>query len=363
MARPRGGGLACHAGHMTAAWVVRTGKYGERDEWSLESGVIGGGWSEFGDLSAYSTRESVARLVDEALPALSTNAKAAYTGQLWALRARIEPGDLMVLPLKTSNREIAFGRALSGYEYRAEEEDPSRRHVVRVDWQQERVSRAAIKQDLLYTLNSALTVFAPSRGRAVERLVQIALTGRDPGQLGLDTPAGSAPSSLPEEVDEPEVATNIAESARDQILTHISETFKGHRLTELVSALLEADGFLCQPSTGGADGGVDVVAGRGLLGMDPPRLIVQVKSGGQVGDPVFRDLLGAMQHVGNADQGLLVAWDGVSNEVKHSLRRERFRVRLWQSEDVVDAVLRVYERLPDDIQADLPLQRVWMLAD
>lgn len=105
------------------------------------------------------------------------------------------------------------------------------------------------------------------------------------------------------------------------------------------------------------------MAGRGLLGMEGPRLIVQVKSGGQVSDDVVRDLLGAMQHVGNADQGLLVAWDGVSGQAKQSLMRERFRLRLWTAEDIVDAVLRVYPELPEEIRAELPLRRVWMLVD
>ncbi|RKQ85132.1 restriction system protein [Mycolicibacterium mucogenicum 261Sha1.1M5] len=345
---------------MTDAWVVRTGKHGERDAWALARGYAGGGWREVPDLSACETREQVAAVVEQSFPGAATGMITNYTAQLWALRGRIRPGDLIALPLKTT-REIALGRVTGGYAYLADEEDVTRRHVVKVDWQITDLPRSTVKQDLLYTLGSALTIFSPSRGHAVERLTELLKSRTDPGQLPFE-PHPVLPTSSDAAVDEPETQPEIEEAARDQIRNKISETFKGHDLTVLITRILEAEGFVCDSSTGGADGGVDIVAGHGLLGMESPRLIAQVKSGGQVSDQVVRDLLGAMQHVGNADQGLLVAWDGVSSNAKQSLQRERFRLRLWTAEDVVDAVLKVYPKLPEEIQAELPLRRVWMLA-
>ncbi|MDM7885177.1 restriction endonuclease [Curtobacterium sp. RHCKG23] len=347
---------------MTAAWVVRTGRYGERDSWSISTGVTGGGWEEIPDLTACVSRDDVQAVVAETFPDDSMNRRANYTGQLWALRGRIKSGDTVALPLKTTG-EIAIGRVTSGYEYVASEPDPAKRHLVRVQWLVQDLPRSAIKQDLLYTLGSALTVFAPSRGFALERLNTIAKTREDPGQLPFkDSPFTATRSGASDDVDEPETRPDIVEHARDQILTKVSETFKGHELTVLIRAILEGEGFVCEASLGGADGGVDIVAGRGLLGMESPKLVAQVKSGGQVGDQIVRDLLGTMQHVG-AEQGLLVAWDGVSGPAKASLQRERFRIRLWTATDVVDAMLRVYEDLPEDVQAVLPLRRIWLLAD
>ena len=39
-----------------------------------------------------------------------------------------------------------------------------------------------------------------------------------------------------------------------------------------------------------------------------------------------------------------------------------FTVRLWDSSDLVEVIYRNYERLPAEIQAELPLKRVWMLV-
>ena len=343
------------------AWVVRTGRYGERDTWSIDNGVVGGGWENIPDLTGCTSREDVARIVEQSYPNEPHPSRTNWTSQLWALRGRIKEGDIMALPLKTT-REIAIGVVTGGYEYLADEPDPLKRHIVRVDWRVTDLPRSSVKQDLLYTLGSSLTVFSPSRGHAVARLRALMETRQDPGSV----PFMAKPSlsqHADSEVNDPETQPDIEQAARDQIRVKISETFKGHELTVLIAAILEAEGFLCASSTGGADGGVDIVAGRGLLGMESPRLIVQVKSGGQVSDDVVRDLLGAMQHVGNADQGLLVAWDGVSGQAKQSLMRERFRLRLWTAEDIVDAVLRVYPELPEEIRAELPLRRIWMLAD
>jgi restriction system protein len=40
--------------------------------------------------------------------------------------------------------------------------------------------------------------------------------------------------------------------------------------------------------------------------------------------------------------------------------RGGFRIRLWDEEALLDAMLRVYDRLPDAIRRDLPLKRVWV---
>jgi hypothetical protein len=119
---------------MTHAWVIRSGSHGERDAWALESSCSGGGWGEVEDLTECSTRDDVARATAKAYAGAADGKLANFTGQLWALRGRIEPGDLMVMPMKTT-KQIALGRVTGSYEYRAGEQDANKRHVVAVDWQ------------------------------------------------------------------------------------------------------------------------------------------------------------------------------------------------------------------------------------
>jgi restriction system protein len=356
---------------MVTAWVIRSGKYGERDSWALNHGYSGGGWEEAPDLTNATTRDQIAEIVTDTYPG-SDALIANYTGQLWALRGRVQPGDLLVMPMKTT-KQIAIGRVTSGYEYLAAEEDPNRRHVVRVDWQRRNLPRAAVKQDLLLTLGSAMSVFAPSKNQAVTRLEHLLDYGTDPGlDYGTEPsqvpaaadagPEGPAPTARDEaEVVEDPGLDDIEEVAYDQIADRISEEFAGHNLARLVTAILESDGLNCTQSPPGPDGGVDIIAGRGVLGLDGP-ILVQVKSGAPVGGPVVNQLHGVMATHG-ADQGLLVTWRGLTKEAQDALENHKLRVRIWQAADVVDAVLMNYERLPAEIRAALPLKRVWMLQD
>ena len=104
------------------------------------------------------------------------------------------------------------------------------------------------------------------------------------------------------------------------------------------------------------------VAGKGAMGFDLPRLCVQVKSGKTPVDvKVFRELRGVMEDRG-ADQGLLVSWSGFTRPAVEEARRQFFRVRLWDAGKLVDKVLHNYEKLSEELRAELPLKRIWVLV-
>lgn len=344
---------------MVAAWAIRSGRYGERDDWSISTGHSGGGWREVPDLSDASSREDVLETVRSAFPDATPATLATQTGQVWALRGRIQTGDLLVMPMKTT-KKIAIGKGIAPYRYLKEESEPDKRHVIDVEWIRTDLPRSAVKQDLLYTLGSALSIFAPTKNNAVGRLQALLANGTDPGALLKTSPA---PQLLDEMVvEDPDSDVNTEEVALDRITTRVNEEFKGHGLATLVADVLTAQGFTCTVSPPGPDQGIDIVAGRGPLGIDSPRVVVQVKSGGAVGNAVVNELNGVQNQHG-ADQGLLVAWDGLTSSGRNVLRNMRLRIALWESADLVEQLLHVYDRLSDDTRARLPLKRVWMLVD
>ena len=126
--------------------------------------------------------------------------------------------------------------------------------------------------------------------------------------------------------------------------------------------MLSVEGWVTKLSPPGPDGGVDILAGRGSLGLDGPRLCVQVKSQQSPADvTLYRTLQGTM-HAFSAEQGLLVCWGGFNRAVLQAAKQGHFTVRLWDSSDLVGAIYRNYDRLPADIRAELPLKRVWTLV-
>ena len=76
---------------------------------------------------------------------------------------------------------------------------------------------------------------------------------------------------------------------------------------------------------------------------------------------MLRELHGVMKGFG-ANQGLLVSWGGYTSAVIGEARRLFFDIRLWDADDLVDALMENYERLPEDMRTQLPLKRIWMLV-
>ena len=96
--------------------------------------------------------------------------------------------------------------------------------------------------------------------------------------------------------------------------------------------------------------------------IEAPRLCVQVKSGaGPVNVEVLQRLHGSMKKVG-ADQGLVVSWGGFNAKVPTEARDQFFIVRLGDSGELIEAILKNYARLSPEIQAELPLKQVWILV-
>jgi restriction system protein len=95
------------------------------------------------------------------------------------------------------------------------------------------------------------------------------------------------------------------------------------------------------------------------MGFDPPRIAVQVKSSDTPVDvSVLRELQGVMPRFG-ADQGLIVSWGGFKESVTREARQLYFRIRLWDSGDIIETLSTHYERLPDALQAEIPMRQVW----
>jgi restriction system protein len=75
---------------------------------------------------------------------------------------------------------------------------------------------------------------------------------------------------------------------------------------------------------------------------------------------VLRELQGVLKGFG-ADHGLLVCWGGFKQSVIKEAKTLHFEIRLWDATDIVSELTAHYDALPADIQAELPLKRVWTL--
>ena len=65
----------------------------------------------------------------------------------------------------------------------------------------------------------------------------------------------------------------------------------------------------------------------------------------------------------NADQGLLVSWSGFKSSIDKEVASQFFRVRLWDQKSIITELLSSYEKIDEDLRSEIPLKRIWTLAD
>jgi len=312
------------------------------------------GWDDVPDLSRFPTREDLKEEFRKLRPGASPNKVSNEVGQLWAFSHDMKPGDIVVVPLKSAPA-VAAGTIDGHYEYRTDfgEDMP---HIRMVAWKDKSIPRSRFGQDLLYTFGSFMTVSTATRNDAEKRIRGI-LDGRPDPLLGTGVEVQSETGESSEGA-----VQNLERASLDQVVAFINRKFKGHGLAMLVEAVLRAEGYTTLGSEPGPDGGVDILASPGSLGFSEPRICVQVKSGDTpVDSSELQRLKGAMQDT-KAQQGLLVSWSGFKTKAEKDAKNSFFQVRLWDADDLVQALFKNYDNLPDETKAQLPLKRIWTLA-
>ncbi len=335
-------------------WMVRGDKYGQYQSLALEKGFAYVRFIEVPDLSRINNREGLLELLREVFPDSSEARLNNFSAQLFAFAHRIRKGDLIAMPLR-SKPQIAFGKVVGSYRYRTDIGDVY--HTIPVEWIKEDVPRTAFGQDLLHSFGAFMTVCQIQRNNAEKRINEVLKGTKDPWLQEGSTDKGDERAE-----EQGQGMMDVEQLARDQILSYLEAHFKGHDLARLVNAVLQAEGYITELSSPGPDGGVDILAGRGALGLEGPRLCVQVKSSQSSSDVnILRALQGTMQTF-KADQGLLVSWGGFTKALENEAKLSFFSVRLWDANDMVEAILRNYDKLPEELRNELPLKRIWALV-
>lgn len=339
-----------------AIWLIRAGSHGEYEQKFIQENRVYVTWGGLNvDLSKLQQRSELTAVMAQRYPEAKPKTLQNWVSQIWPFAHEMKKGDLVVLPMKTQP-VVYIGELIGDYKADVAGPDPFF-HSRAVKWIGEAVPRTHFGKDLLFSFGAFLTICRIRRNNAEQRITSMRANG-----WKTETLAAAAKAPI-EATDEEVVAdTDLDELIRDQIAALISARFKGHGLTRLVEGILKAQGYTTYRSPEGADGGADILAGSGPLGFIAPRLCVEVKSEeSPIGREPVDKLLGAMTKF-NADQGLFVAWGGFKGNVQKELASQFFRLRLWTQKELLEQLFEQYERLDEDLKAELPLKRVWMVA-
>jgi restriction system protein len=109
------------------------------------------------------------------------------------------------------------------------------------------------------------------------------------------------------------------------------------------------------------DGGVDIIAHRDPLGLEPPIIKVQCKRTlGGIGAPDVQKLTGTLAPGGSGELGLFVTLGSYFKDAVH-LGRARQDLRLINGTELVDLIFQHYEQFSPEWKRLLPLRRVYVV--
>lgn len=321
----------------------------------IDGGFVSIGWDEIGDLRQVGlAREQLKAALTAAYPDDKPRAIAAWAGTLLRFADEISEGDVVVAPYR-SDSTINIGVVTGPYEFHPDA--PTHRHRRRVRWEKLGLSRTVFSQAALYEIGSLLTVFR-IRKHPDEFLSQ--LDGRTPTAPVTVTPPLQPPAE--EELaaaDEPR-AGRIERHTRDFVLDRLKSAVTHQEFEEFVADLLRAMGYEARVTAYSQDGGVDVLAHRDPLGVEPPLIKVQCKHlTGTIGAPEVQQLIGTQSQ---NELSLFVTLGSYSREAI-AIERNRQGLRLIGGEALVDLVLRNYDRLPSQWRSIVPLRQVLVVDD
>lgn len=321
----------------------------------VEQEFISLGWDSVGDLRLIKGgRDGLKRMLGDLMPEAKPRAIAGWAGILIKFRDEMQVGDIVVAPYKPDST-INIGRIAGPYEFH--EEVPTHPHRRRVVWEKVGLSRTIFTQAALYEIGSAITLFHVTKHQA-EFLAALQSTSDDAEEVTKEVDAVVTPRD-DDGADEPR-ASRIDRHTRDFVLETLHEGM-GHRdFEEFCADLLRAIGYQARVTQYSTDGGVDVIAHRDALGLEPPQIKVQCKhKTSTVGAPEVQQLVGTQ---GMGEFSLFMTLGAYSRDAL-SIERQRPGLRLLSGEDIVEMALENYDRMPNRWRALIPLTPVLVVAD
>lgn len=301
-----------------------------------------------------SDREELKRRFADSVPEAKTRTIAGWAGIVIRFVRTIQVGDFVVHPVKADST-IAIGEVVGEYEYFPDA--VSKRHRRSVRWIRTGIPRTEFSQGALYEIGAFLTVFGV-KNHSREFLQAIGVSPAsvavpvEPQTEGIDEAVAIAS-------DEPS-ARRIEQATQDFIIRTIHEQLEGHEFEHLVAAILRAMGYEARVTQASVDGGVDVLASRDRLGLEPPLIKIQCKrTTNTIGGPDVQALVGTLAHGGN-ERALFVTLGGFSPAARQ-IAAHRHDVRLIGADEFGSLLLEHYDALPARYRRMLPVRPVYVV--
>ncbi|MFO7889059.1 MAG: restriction endonuclease [bacterium] len=326
-------------------WMVRAGRDAYLISEFIEKECVAIGWLESVDLKSIDTKEKLEEIYKDAYPEEKKSKAAISIGQIYRFISEIKEGDY-VLTYNPKERIYHIGEIISEYKYN-DNLIPDYNHIRKVNWMGQ-VDRDRLSTLTRNTVGAIMTLFLLNDEAKNEFLKLLS------GEISEFT---SSKEEERTEIDElrKDVVERGFEFIKDKILK-----LDWEEMQDLIAGILEGMGYKARVSPKGADRGKDIIASPDGLGLEQPRIKVEVKHRkGTIGSNQLRSFIGGLS---SNDRGLYVSTGGFTQEAKYEAERSSVPVSLIDIDDLTELLKENYENIDNDTKALVPLIKVYWPA-
>lgn len=343
--------------HMGDIWFVRAGRDSVYAEDFIQKQMVAIGWEELGEIDPHVSKEQLTALYQQFLPRHTDGTRQVCVNQIFRFFRNIQVGD-QVMTHDRGKQMYYLGDITS----EAKWEPlliPELPRVRTVEWKFQ-IPRGVLSSDAKNTLGAIQTLFLVKGVVAAEVNSAASALQQNSNGMALVIPAQLSLNTHQVGV-ESTIRAELLEKSEQAIEDRIVQ-LNWEQMQELVAGLLRAMNYRTTIAARGADRGVDIFASPDGLGLEEPRIFVEVKHRptASMGSQDIRSFLGGRS---TGDKCLYVSTGGFTKEARYEADRSNVAITLLGLVDLRKLFVDYYEKLDEDIKSLIPLKRIYVLAD
>lgn len=323
-------------------WLVRAGEGAYLINEFKDKQSVAIGWGELNDISNITCLQDIKTLLKSNYPEYKDGKINITAGQIYRFVSEFQVND-EVITYNPEERLYYIGNIASDYLYNPGIITDSP-HVRKVVWQST-VSRDSLSASARNTLGSIMTIFA----------IPDVVRNEIYNQLG-NKPSPQEEGAEEEAAELDLIKEDVIEKSKEFIKDKIVN-LDWEQMQELVAGILRGMGYKTNISPKGPDRGRDILASPDGLGLEEPRIIVEVKHrSGQMGSQEIRSFTGGLR---SGDRGIYVSTGGFSKEAKYEADRSNHPLALIDLDFLVKLVNQYYDQFDSETRTLVPLKKIY----
>lgn len=335
-------------------WIVRAGRKADHIDDFRVNNVVAIGWSEAGDFPLDISDEEMTALFDRTYASAKPRARRVHQAQVRRFQTEMQKGD-RVGTYDPTLRVYLLGTISSGPVWRG----GVLPRAYKVRWTHHTL-RDSLSEKTRHALGSIATFFKASEAASDELWAKARPISGSAGDATPPPATELPPTPDGDEDEESELREDVLERA-DQLIEDRIVGLDWRQMQDLVAGVLRAMGYQTTVSADGPDRGVDIFASPDGLGLQEPRIFVEVKHrDGAMGADQLRKFLGGRR---SGDRCLYVSTGGFTREARFEAERANVPLTLVTLPKLRELLLQHYERLDSETRALVPLQRLYWPLD